>query len=536
MKAQNNIGYACTGRQCKTGNSNKKAFRFIKADNTTSDISFADLEKETNQFANLLKGLGFQEGDVFVTFLPKCREQIVAFLGSLKNRNISGTLFANFGDEAVLDRLKDARARGIITKKNIYKKLTSVWGELTELRYIILIDLDEHLDDRVLSYVKLLSACGPDFTIPDTEPDTPSVLHYTSGSTAKPKGVLHVHNSLIMQTDTTKKILQLREDDIFWCTADPGWVTGTSYGIIGPCSLGVSQICYEGGMNVKKWFEILEQEQVTVWYTAPTALRMIMQESTIDFNKYDLSKLRSIFSVGEPLNPEILHWSRTVLKRDIYDTYFQTETGAIMVSNRPGYAIKPGSMGVPVDKIKCEIMDDEGNMLPYNKPGNLCIKAPWESMFITYLNKQQVYQEKFKSGFYYTGDQAYRTEDGYYWFIGRIDDIINTAGHLVSPFEVESAILEMEQIIDVAVIAAPDPILFEKVVAYVKLKSDLPSTNDLYLQIRLYVSKKLSPMCAPAEIIIVDKIPKNKSGKIMRRYLRALYEGKDPGDISTIDQ
>jgi acetyl-CoA synthetase len=339
-----------------------------------------------------------------------------------------------------------------------------------------------------------------------------------------------------MQTDTTKEILQLREDDVFWCTADPGWVTGSSYGIIGPCSLGVSQICYEGGMNVRKWFEILEQEQVTVWYTAPTALRMIMQESTIDFNKYDLSKLRSVFSVGEPLNPEILQWSRTVLKKDIYDTYFQTETGTIMIANRPGYAIKPGSMGVPVDKIKCEILDDEDNMLSCNKPGNLCIKAPWESMFITYLNNPQVYQEKFKSGYYYTGDQAYRTKDGYFWFIGRIDDIINTAGHLVSPFEVESAILEMEQISDVAVIGAPDSILFEKVVAYVKVNSDLPYSNDLDLHIRLYVSKKISPISAPAEIIIIDKIPKNKSGKIMRRYLRALYEGKDPGDISTIDQ
>jgi acetyl-CoA synthetase len=261
-----------------------------------------------------------------------------------------------------------------------------------------------------------------------------------------------------------------------------------------------------------------------------------MQESTIDFNKYDLSKLRSVFSVGEPLNPEILQWSRTVLKKDIYDTYFQTETGTIMIANRPGYAIKPGSMGVPVDKIKCEILDDEDNMLSCNKPGNLCIKAPWESMFITYLNNPQVYQEKFKSGYYYTGDQAYRTKDGYFWFIGRIDDIINTAGHLVSPFEVESAILEMEQISDVAVIGAPDSILFEKVVAYVKVNSDLPYSNDLDLHIRLYVSKKISPISAPAEIIIIDKIPKNKSGKIMRRYLRALYEGKDPGDISTIDQ
>ncbi len=437
MKVQNNIGYACTSRQCKTGNSSKKAFRFIKADNTISDISFEDLEKETNQFANLLTGLGFQEGDVFFTFLPKCREQIVAFLGSLKNKIISGTLFANFGDEAVVDRLKDSRARGIVTKKNIYKKLTRAWDTLTELRYIIVIDLDEHLDDRVLSYAKLLSTCSPDFTIPETEPTTPSVLHYTSGSTAKPKGVLHVHNSLIMQTDTTKAILQLREDDVFWCTADPGWVTGTSYGIIGPCSLGVSQICYEGGMNVRKWFEILEREQVTVWYTAPTALRMIMQESAIDFNTYDLSKLRTIFSIGEPLNPEILHWSRTVLKKDIYDTYFQTETGAIMIANRPGYAIKPGSMGLSVDKMKCEILDDEGHILPYNKPGNLCIKTPWESMFIAYLNNPQVYQEKFKAGYYYTGDQAYKTDDGYFWFIGRIDDIINTAGHLVSPFEVE---------------------------------------------------------------------------------------------------
>jgi acetyl-CoA synthetase len=263
---------------------------------------------------------------------------------------------------------------------------------------------------------------------------------------------------------------------------------------------------------------------------------MIMQESTIDFNKYDLSKLRSVFSVGEPLNPEILHWSRTVLQRDIYDTYFQTETGTIMIANRPGYEIKPGSMGLPVDRIQCDILDDDGSIVSSNMPGNLCIKTPWESMFITYLNNPQIYKEKFKSGYYYTGDQAYRTTDGYFWFIGRNDDIINTAGHLVSPFEVESAILEMEQISDVAVIGAPDSILFEKVVAYVRMKNDVPYSNDLDLQIRLYVGKRISPISAPAEIIIIDKIPKNKSGKIMRRYLRAVYEGKDPGDISTIDQ
>jgi len=532
----NNIGYACTRQQCESGYGEKLAFRFIKIDDSVEDISFAFLEKETNQFANALQQLGFEKGEVFFTFLPKCRQQVAAFLGSLKLQLLTGTLFANFGDEAVLDRLKDARAKGIITRKNLYKKLAGVWPQLPDLRYIILIDSDEIENDRALSYNRLISSNAAEYDVTDTESNQPAILHYTSGSTGKPKGVVHVHNALQMHRRTVQEVLQLEKDDFFWCTADPGWVTGTSYGIIGPASLGISQLCYEGGMNVQKWFEILEQQKVTVWYTAPTALRMIMQESSIDFGQYDLGSLRTIFSVGEPLNPEILHWSRSNLKKDIYDTYFQTETGAIMISNRPGLPLKPGSMGQPVDGIDCEIIDDNGEILPPNVPGNLCLRTPWPSMFITYLNNPDTYANKFVDGYYYTGDQAYKGDDGYFWFIGRKDDIINTAGHLVSPFEVESAILEMDQVLDVAVIPASDSILFEKIVAFIKVSKADMDRADLDLKIRLHVSKKVSPMAAPSEVVFIDNIPKNKSGKIMRRYLRAQYEGRDPGDISTMDQ
>jgi acetyl-CoA synthetase len=536
MNIQNNIGYACTRKHVELGLGQKIAFRFIKINGSTTEVSFDALEKETNKFANLSTGLGMRKGDVFFTFLPKCHEQIVTFVGSLKKQLITGTLYANLGEEAVMDRLRDAKAKGIITRKNIFIKLERIWDKLPDLEHILLVDIDDHFDKKVKSYSRLLSEYNCDFEIDDTDIATPSVLHYTSGSTGRPKGVLHVHNSLVMLTFTTKETLQLNDNDVFWCTADPGWVTGTSYGIIGPCSLGISQVCYEGGMNVVKWLEILVKERITVWYTAPTALRMIMQETTVDFPKYDLSVLRNIFSVGEPLNPEILRWSRKVLNKEIYDTYFQTETGAIMISNRPDFAIKPGSMGIPGKKIECEILDDDGQVLSANKPGNLCIKTPWESMFVAYLNSPEVYANKFKSGYYYTGDQAFKTEDGYFSFIGRLDDIINTAGHLVSPFEVESALLEMEQIADVAVIGVTDAIFFEKVVAFVKLASGFDNSPDLNLQIRLFVSKRVSPIAAPTQIRIVERIPKNKSGKIMRRYLRALYEGKDPGDISTMDQ
>lgn len=533
---QYNIGHICTAQQCELGLAEKIAMRWIPAQGEATDYTFADLDAGSSRFANALGSLGFQAGDVIFTFLPKMPEQFFSFLGALKKRLITGTLFANFGEDALLDRLGDAKAKGIVTKKSFLKKISRIRDRLPELRFIIVVDSDEDLAPDILSYNRLMKQASDRFVTPLTAPETPSVLHYTSGSTGKPKGVLHVHRSVLHQSRTTVEVLNLTETDIFWCTADQGWVTGTSYGIIGPWSLGVTQIHYGGGYDARLWFDLLQNEKVTIWYTAPTALRMLMREDASLYAGYDLGSLRHIFSVGEPLNPEVITWAHGTLNRDIYDTWFQTETGGIMITNRPGLPIRPGSMGTPLAGIEPAIIADDGELLGSNRQGNLCLKTGWASMFVTYLNNESAYNSKMKNGWYYTGDTAVRDDDGYYWFKGRSDDVINTAGHLISPFEVESALLEVEEVAESGVIGAPDEMLYEKVVAFVHLHKQFAWSKELEVKIRLHVSNRASSIATPQEIIIVDSVPKNKSGKIMRRVLKARYLGQDEGDISTLDE
>lgn len=536
INGQYNIGHICTRQQCDLGLADKTAFRWISARQERLDYTFNDLDRESNRFANLLQALGFAAGDVLFTFLPKAPEQFFSFLGALKLQVICGTLFSNFGDDAIVDRLGDARAKAVVTKKSFLKKLARVRPQLPCLEYIILTDVDEHQSADVLSYSALMGEASAAFTAPPTPPETPSVLHYTSGSTGKPKGVLHAHRSVLHQSETAGNVLNLTPSDVYWCTADQGWVTGTSYGIIAPWSLGVTQIHYGGGYDAKLWFDILESEAVTVWYSAPTALRMLMREEAALYRGYDLSKLRHVFSVGEPLNPEVIAWARAALGKDIYDTWFQTETGGIMISNRPGLEIRSGSMGMPLDGVEAAIVADDGEILGDDRQGNLCLKSGWASMFTTYLNNPVVYGQKFKDGYYYTGDTALRDGDGYYWFKGRSDDVINTAGHLISPFEVESALLEIPEVAESGVIGAPDELLFEKVVAFVNLHEGCTWSRELEVKLRLHVSNRASSIATPQEIVVVDSIPKNKSGKIMRRLLKARYLGHDPGDISTVEE
>jgi acetyl-CoA synthetase len=534
-KASYNAGYVCTALQCQNGLGSKTAMRWIDAHGSRADYTFIDLERESNRFANVLRAVGIGSGDIFFTFLPKMPEQFFAFLGTLKSQAICGTLFSNFGEAALLDRLGDSKAVGIITRKSLLKKLMRVRGQLPCLRVIILVDGEDDAENGIYSYAGIMAGAGENFEVQPTSLSTPSVLHYTSGSTGKPKGVLHCHGSLAGQMATAKQVLHLNDSDIYWCTADQGWVTGTSYGILGPWSLGITQLHYGGGYNAQVWMDLLVQERITVWYSAPTALRMLMQEEESIFDSADLSRLRAIYSVGEPLNPEVIAWSQRTLKKDIHDTWFQTETGAIMITNRPEVAIRPGSMGMPFDGIVPAILADDGAELPDGEQGNLCIKAGWPSMFIAYLNNQAAYHSKFKNGYFYTGDTARRDKDGYFWFMGRSDDVINTAGHLISPFEVESALLEVEEVAESGVIGAPDDLLFERVIAFVKLHARFQPTRDLEIKIRLHVSNKASSIATPQEIIFCDSIPKNNSGKIMRRVLKAQYLGTDVGDISTLE-
>ena len=533
---QYNIGHICTRQQCEAGLADRVAMRWVSPHLERRDYTFADLERLSNRFANVLASLGIHRQEVVFTFLPKSPEQFSAVLGSLKAECVTGTLFSNFGEDALLDRLGDSGARLVVTRKSLYRKIERIRNQLPDLRAVILTDVAQDLAPDVLSWERLMGAASDEFSVALTSPDAPSLLHYTSGSTGKPKGVLHRHASILHQSRTCREVLGLRPDDLFWCTADQGWVTGTSYGIIGPWSLGVTQLHFGGGYNARHWFELLQDERVTVWYTAPTALRMLLREEQDIFGTADLSGLRSIFSVGEPLNPEVITWGREVLGKDIHDTWFQTETGAIMIANRPGLAIRPGSMGTPLSGIEPAILADDGTPLPDGAHGNLCVREGWDSMFVTYLNNDSAYASKFRNGWYHTGDMAWRDGDGYYWFLGRSDDVINTSGHLVSPFEVESALLELPEVAESGVIGAPDDLLFEKVVAFVTFHAGIEFNPELGLKIRLHIANRLSSIAIPQEVIPVAAVPKNKSGKIMRRVLKARYLGQDAGDISTLEE
>ena len=534
QNGQHNIGHICTRQQCDLGRADKVALRWITSRKEPVIFSFRNLDQESNKWANLLGHLGVERGEVFAILLPKAPEVFFAILGALKAGVIVNTLFSNLGDDALRDRLEDARARVVFTRRAFLKRLSGARASLPSLR-VLLLDGDEPGSEGLLSYKRLREEVSDAYEVALTTPTTPSVVHYTSGSTGRPKGVLHVHGGIAYQARTAREILDLRDDDIYWCTADQAWVTGTTYGVIAPWSLGVTQVQFGGGFSAGDWCQVLQEEKVSVWYTAPTALRMLMRESSQFYQAFDFRALRHVCSVGEPLNPEVITWARRVFGRTVHDTWFQTETGGIMIANRPQQEVKPGSMGTPVAGIEAAVIRDDGSEAAVGEHGHLCIKAGWPSMFVSYLNADSVYQSKFKNGYYFSGDKAYRDAEGYFWFLGRSDDVINTAGHLVSPFEVESALLEIDGVVESGVIGAPDDVLFEKVVAFVCLRDAGAASDELKLRLRLHVANRVSTVATPQEIIFVSDIPKNNSGKIMRRLLKARYTGENVGDTSTLE-
>jgi acetyl-CoA synthetase len=530
-----NLGDICSAWTAGAERQDAVALRLVHPDFSVREYAFGQIDALAGQFAGVLRDLGQDHGRVVAIFLPKGLDVFASFLGTLKAKSTVLSLFANFGDLALVDRLGDSRTSCIVTRRASLARLERIRPQLPALEITLVVDSAEDLGPSVLSLPARMGRAAATFASAAVDDDTPSLIHYTSGSTGKPKGVLHVHGAAPYLEHSMSEVMQVGRDDVYWCTADHGWVTGTSYGILAPWLLGITQVQFMGGFSPEAWFRVLEEQRVSVWYTAPTALRMLARADDVDYGRYDLSALRAIFSVGEPLNPEISRWGRETLGRDIYDTWFQTETGGIMIANRPGLPIRPGSMGKPVSSIEAAILDAEGRPLPPRQTGHLCLRHPWSSMFRDYLNRTDSYRARFAGGFYDSGDLAYRDEDGYFWFAARNDDVINTSGHLVSPFEVESAVLELPEVAESGVVGAPDPVLFEKIVVFVALRKDTQATDELRLKIRLHVANRLSAAATPQDVVIVDRIPKNKSGKILRRVLRARYLGEDPGDLSTIE-
>ncbi|MFH1018118.1 MAG: acetate--CoA ligase [Pseudomonadota bacterium] len=536
-----NIAYVCTDRNVELGRGEKQAFLHENHEGKVRRYTYNDLKQLTNGWAHFLVQKGIKPLDRVCVFLERIPELYIGFLGILKTGAVSQPLFSAFGDDSVFQRADDSKAVAIITQHKHIGKIRKIRDRLPELKTVIVVDHDDQKkplreNEGEVAY-DMEKNHAPEFPIFETYSESPSVLHYTSGTTGKPKGALHVHSSVFAQYLTAKVVLDLKESDTYWCTADPGWVTGTSYGIIAPWALGVTQVVLDAGFSADRWYQTIEKHKVTVWYTAPTAIRMLMKDGVEPVRRHDMTSLRHMASVGEPLNPEAVHWGREAFHLDFHDTFWQTETGSIVITNFPGMPVKPGSMGRPFPPLQGTVVDPKTGepIKEVGRVGMIAIKPPWPSLMRTYWNNTATYLNKFRNGWYICGDRASIDADGYFWFSGRDDDVINTGGHLVGPFEIESALLEHEAVAESAAIGKPDPVNMEVVKAFVALKPGFKPDVDLELSIMNFIRKKLSPLAMPQEIEFVDKLPKTRSGKIMRRMLKAKEWGQPIGDVSTLE-
>jgi acetyl-CoA synthetase len=534
-----NIGWYCTDRICQMGKADKLALIWEGQGGVEKKYTYNDIRLASNTIGKYLREIGIKPEDRVCLFMDKIPELYLGFLGILKIGAIAQPLFSAFGDESLFIRLENAQTRVIITQKKHAPKIRKIIDKMPFLEFIIIVDHDpcKQLCPKEISFDLENTKKVDKFDVYPTKAESPSVLHYTSGTTGQPKGVKHVHYSLISQYLTAKWVLDLQENDIYWCTADPGWVTGTSYGIIGAFSNGVTQCVLDSGFSAEAWYRFIEKYRITMWYSAPTAIRSLMKAGDEIIKKFDLSCLRHLASVGEPLNSEAVIWSEKVFGKAFLDTYWQTETGSIMITNFPEMKIKPGSMGKPFPGITAVVVNAE-TFEPYTEPGKIgliAIKPGWPAMMRTYWNNEETYNKKFKNGWYLPGDRSSIDSEGYFWFVGRDDDVINTGGHLVSPFEVESALLEHPAVAESAVVSKPDFVNMEVVKAFVTLKPGFIASKDLDLDIMNYVRKKLSPLAMPQEIEFIEILPKTRSGKIMRRILHAKEWGEEIGDISTLE-
>lgn len=528
-----NMAYEAIDRHAEDPEKKDKLALIYSAPDREETYSFGELSRLSNKFANVLRKYDASKGDRVFLFMPRSPEFYAAFFGILKIGAVAGPLFEAFMEQAVRDRLEDSEASILITTTELLERVP--YKELSNLKHIILIG-DNTIDEGdFIDFNNEMEAASEEFEMEWVDLEDGMLLHYTSGSTGKPKGVYHVHNAMIQHYATAEWVLDLKEDDVYWCTADPGWVTGTSYGIFGPWLHGVTNVIRGGRFTPESWYKTLETHRVTVWYTAPTALRMLVSHGEKEVEKYDLSSLRHILSVGEPLNPEVITWGMRAFDLRIHDTWWMTETGAQLIVNLPCNEIRPGSMGKPIPGVEASIVDHEGNELPPNQMGNLAIKEGWPAMMRTIWNNPGKYESYFINGWYVSGDSAYRDEDGYFWFQGRLDDVINTSGERVGPFEVESKLIEHPAVAEAGVIGKPHPERGEIIKAFITLNQGYEESAALLEEIRQFVKTDLSAHAAPREIEVKDSIPKTRSGKIMRRLLKSWELGLPTGDTSTLE-
>ena len=543
-----NIAYEAVDRHVGTDRPTGEALRFVRADGSTRSLSYAELAKQTNKFAAVLRSLGVRRGDRVFSLMGRSPDLYTAVLGTLKNASIFCPLFSAFGPEPVRQRLRLGTGRVLVTTKALYsKKVAPIRALLPDLRIVLLSDVGGDPLPGTLDLAELMASAPPDQNIAITQPDDIALLHFTSGTTGTPKGAIHVHDAVTAHYTTGRFALDLHPGDIYWCTADPGWVTGMSYGVIAPLVHGVTVVVDEEELDVERWYRILAEQHVTVWYTAPTALRMLMKAGAERAAGHDLSALRFVASVGEPLNPEVVMWGRDVLGLPVHDNWWQTETGGIMIANYPSMPIRPGSMGRPLPGIEAALVkrDSQGKAIIQDgqaqlvsEPdaiGELALRPGWPSMFRGYLNEEERYRRCFAGGWYLTGDLAKRDADGYFWFVGRGDDVIKSSGHLIGPFEVESTLMEHPAVAEAGVIGVPDPVAGEVVKAFVELQPGHEPSEELRLDIIGFARKRLGPAVAPRLLDFAVALPRTRSGKILRRLLKARELGLPEGDLSTLE-
>jgi acetyl-CoA synthetase len=545
-----NIAYEAVERHAHGARADRVAIHWLGQDGREQRLTFADLSRASNRFANVLASLGVGRGDVVFLLLPRIPDVYACVLGALKAGAIVSPLFSAFGPEPVATRLNIGRGKLLVTTRALYqRKVAPIRAAVPSLQHVLLARSPAGAADTAdavapipgtVDLAALTAQASEDFRTVATQPEDLALLHFTSGTTGKPKGALHVHDAVVTHWATGRYALDLHDDDIFWCTADPGWVTGMSYGVIAPLLHGVTMVVDEAEFDAERWYRILQERDVSVWYTAPTAVRMLMKAGAELAGRFRRPRLRFIASVGEPLNPEAVWWGQEVLGLPIHDNWWQTETGGIMIANTPALDIKPGSMGRPLPGVEAAIVrrQADGTLQQIDEPdveGELALHTGWPSMFRGYLGEEERYRKCFVGDLYLTGDLARRDADGYFWFVGRGDDVIKSAGHLIGPFEVESVLMEHRAVAEAGVIGKPDPVIGETVKAFVALKTGFAWSEDLRLELLAHARRRLGPAVAPKEIECSAGLPRTRSGKIMRRLLKARELGLPEGDTSTLE-
>jgi acetyl-CoA synthetase len=556
-----NASYNCLDRHVEAGNGDRVAFHWRGEEGEEEDLTYADLLRDTQKFANALKDLGIEKGDIVGIFLPMIPEVVVAMMACARIGAPHNVVFGGFSAGSVRERMEFSEAKALITvdgarrkgkTANIKQAVDEEMGDLKSLEHVIVVkrtDADcEMKDGRDVWYHEIVENAADECPAEELDAEHPLYVLYTSGSTAKPKGVLHTTGGYLTGVASTHRLVfDLHpDDDVYWCSADVGWVTGHSYIVYGPMANGATSVMYEGAPDYPHkgiWWELCERYGVTKFYTAPTAIRACMKWGVEHVEKHDLSKLELLGTVGEPINPKAWLWYYTVIGGErcpIVDTWWQTETGAIMITPLPGIvATKPGSATRPFPGIAAEVVDEKDGKPIDDGQGLLIIKRPWPSMLRTLYKEDdrfvETYFERFGKETYLVGDAARKDKDGYFWIIGRIDDVVNVSGHRMSTAEVESAIVAHPKVAEAAVIGQADEDSGQSICAFVTLEGDnTEGSDELVSEINDTVAKRIGKLARPKRIIWADDLPKTRSGKIMRRLLRDIAEGRALGDVTTL--